>query len=164
MFNQPGGVVRVHDIPASLRDLCPFEPDYVDMFTSRAPGARQTPAEQWARAAMEGAAAPGRFLAWRVLCALRLQDGDGPEHIAGWRIADRGETWIRVEARSWFMTANIVFRTDEDRVLFGTFVRYDARVGRLIWTPVSAGHRTVAPGFLAGGVRRVERARNDTRR
>jgi hypothetical protein len=79
--------------------------------------------------------------------------------VAGWKIADRGDSWIRVEASSWFMTANIVFQIDEGRVSFATFIRYDRPVAALVWTPVSIIHRAIAPDFLRAAVKRVERSR-----
>lgn len=156
--------VQVHAVPEGVRLLCPFEADYVDMFAVDAAQARRTPPEQWARAIMEGAPAAGRFLAWRLLCSLRLRQGQSPDHVAGWSIADRGATWIRMEASSWFITASIVFALEDETILFATFVRYDRLVGALVWTPVSVVHRRVAPAFLGGGVRRVERARRSAAR
>jgi hypothetical protein len=115
--------------------------------------------EQWARAAVEGASPAGRFLAWRVICGLRLQPQPSPDYVGGWKIADRSDNWIRMEASSWFMTAHIVFQIDEGCVSFATLIRYDRRVAALIWTPVSILHRAVAPDFLRAAVKRVERSR-----
>lgn len=162
MSSDPRPVVQLQEIPEGIRRLCPFDPDYADLFVAPVPDAPASSPERWARATMEGAPAVGRFLAWRVLCHLRLQSS--PEHIAGWRVADRRDNWIRVEASSWSMTANIVFKIDEDRVLFGTFIRYQHPGGKAIWTPVSAVHRAVAPEFLRGGMRRILRARLMTER
>jgi hypothetical protein len=154
---------RVRDLPPAITSRCPFPPDYVDLFMAACPSAAAVgTAEDWARTTMEGASPTGRFLAWRVLCGLDLHQGDSPDHIAGWRVEDGGERWIRVAARSWFMTANAVFVLDDQGVWFATFVRYDRWVGRLIWTPVSAVHRAVAPSFLSHGVRRMLRRKHPT--
>jgi hypothetical protein len=153
---EAGGAARVHDIPQDVSALCPLQYDYADLFMAPTYGADAAP-EQWARAAMEGAPAAGRFVAWQVLSQLRLATTATPDRIAGWAISGRGDDWVRVEAAGRYMTANVVFRVREGRVLFGTFVRYDRAAGRLLWTPVSVVHRAAAPGFLAAGVSRVRR-------
>ena len=152
--------VRQRDVPEAILALSTLDPpDYVDLFVATTAEAARTSPEEWARAAMEGAPALGRFVAWRVFCALDLHEQPSPGHIAGWRIDGRGDHWIRMEARSWFMTAQIVFTIDESRVWFATLIRYDRPIAAWIWGTVANVHRAVAPGFLAGAVRRVERAR-----
>lgn len=145
------------EVPDAVRALCPFRPDYVDAFTAGLRGVHDRPAEEFARAAVEGASAAGRFIAWRVLSHLRLGPCGSSGHIGGWEIADRSDAWVRLEARSWFMTVNVVFWVERARIWFVTFVRYDHPVGRLIWTRVSAGHRAAVPSLLENGVRRVQR-------
>lgn len=150
---------QVHDVPDAVRALA--EPhDYVDLFVAAARGASETTPEQWARATMEGAPAAGRFLAWQVICGLHLQPG--PDRIAGWRITGRGVDWIRVAADGRFMSAQIVFRVEATRVAFATFVHYDRQIAAPIWGAASVIHRTAAPNFLRGGVRRVARAQADS--
>lgn len=152
-------VARQRDIPKAIRALDVLPSDYVDVFTGAASKASLTPAEQWARAALDAASPLGRFLAWRALLGLRLESGTSAEHVAGWRIAEQTHSWIRLEASSAFMTANIVFQIDEDQVSFATLIRYDSPVARLIWTPVSAIHRQIAPDVLSAAIRRVSRTR-----
>lgn len=150
-------VFQEQEIPKSIR-LNTFGSDYVDVFTARAVDATGTSAEQWARAALEGASAVGQFVAWRVVLGLRLKSGGGGDYVAGWEIAERRQSWIRLEARSWFMTANIVFVVEEGAVSFVTSVRYDRpTVSRLVWTPASAVHRKLAPEVLSAAVRRIGR-------
>ena len=152
-------VVQPRGIPASIAALDVLPSDYVDVFTTTSVGASSTSPEQWARAALEGASPLGRFLAWRALLGLRLEQTPSPHHVAGWTIVDRNDDWIRIEARSWFIAANIVFRVDEDLVSFATLIRYDRRIAQLIWTPASAIHRRLAPDVLRAAVRRIERSR-----
>jgi hypothetical protein len=155
--------VQEHCVPEAIRSLTTFEPlDYVDLFVAPAEDAMGTSAEEWARAAIEGAPAVGRFLAWQVCCALRLQHAPSSDRIAGWSIAGRGSDWIRLEAESWFMTAQMVFRVERGRVSFATFIRYDRPIAALIWGMASIAHRQVAPGFVHGAVRRVARMRRAT--
>lgn len=150
--------VQEHTIPEAIRSLSTFESaDYVDLFVAPAEDATSASPERWARAAMEGTPALGRFLAWRVVCGLRLEQRPSADYVAGWKIDGRGEDWIRTEARSWFMTAHIVFRVEPARVSFATFIRYDRAIAALIWGAASAIHRRVAPDFLGSAVRRVRR-------
>jgi hypothetical protein len=151
-------VSQSKNVPMAIRQLSTLPThDYVDLFVATLRDASATSAEEWARAAMEGASPAGRFLAWRTLLSLRLESEKSPGYIAGWRIVDRAEHWISVEAKSWFMSANIVFSVDADRVNFATFVRYDVRlVAAMIWPAVSVIHRAVAPDFLRAGVRRID--------
>ena len=79
--------------------------------------------------------------------------------MAGWRIGGRGDDWIRLEAGSWFLTGNLLVRTAGGRVSLGTFVRYDRRVGRGVWLPLSAVHRRLAPGLLRDAEARVRASR-----
>jgi hypothetical protein len=159
---QSGTVVRRHEIPTELRAAAGLTEDYVDLFVGTSPDAGEQSAEHWARATMEGASPVGRFLAWQTVLGLRLAAGPSGDHVAGWRIAARHKSWIRLEARSWFMTARIVFAVDGDEVAFATFIRYDRLPARAVWPAVAVIHRAVAPDFVRGGIARVrsgERAR-----
>lgn len=174
-----GTVLQQRNAPEALRALGLHDDvvdrlvadgaNYVDLYTApiKAVGAS---AEQLARAAYEESSAWGRFLAWRTFLGLGLQPHPwmpptvprgAPDYVAGWKIVDRGATWIRISARSWFMTAFCVFEIDEGRASFATFVRYDRGVGRLVWTPVSVIHRRIASDVLRAGVRRLERGAGD---
>ena len=146
-------VARVHDIPADLATgFSRF--DYFDLWTARTDV--EAAPEEWARATMEGSSRAGRFLAWQTVLGLRMSHG--PDTIAGWRIIERTDSSIVAETKGWFMTAHAVFHVAPGRVSFGVFVTYQRAVGKVIWgATVSAVHRALAPGFLAAGVRRVER-------
>lgn len=156
----PLTVFQQRNVPETIRALGSLAKlDYVDLFVATTSKATDTSAEEWARSAMEGASPAGRFIAWRVLCGLRLEPRPSPVYVAGWKIAERGDNWIRVKASSWFMSARIVFQVDEGRVSFATFIRYDRPIGALVWRPVSVIHRAIAPDFLRAAVKRVERRR-----
>ncbi len=148
-------VVQQRNVPDAILSLSTMDsPDYVDFFTATASGATDESPKQWARAAVEGVSPWGRLVAWRVLCGLRLESRPSPEHLAGWKIADRGDGWIRMEASSWFMTAHIVFHVDEGHVCFATFVRYDKPMAALVWPAVSIIHRRAVPDLLRYAVKR----------
>ncbi|WP_207934764.1 hypothetical protein [Actinomadura sp. KC06] len=68
--------------------------------------------------------------------------------MAGWQITGRGQNWIRLEAASWFLTGNLLVQAADGRVSLATILRYDRIPGRLLWSPLSAVHRRLAPGLL----------------
>ena len=146
-------VVQQHSVPGAIRSLSTLaSPDYVDLFTIATDGAAGRSPEQWARAAVEAAGLAGQFV-WRVLCGLRLERRPSPDYVGGWKIADRGDRWIRSEVASWFMTAHIVVQVDDGQLSVATFVRYDRPIAALVWPPLSAGHRLAMPGLLRKTVR-----------
>jgi hypothetical protein len=146
----PGSVVSAvgtGDVPASVLALSSFpDIDYADLF-SLTTDLQATP-EEWARAMFGDVPDLAEQFIWRVLLGLRLHGGRSADTVAGWRIGDRDDDWIRLEAGSWFLTANLVVRAAEGRVQLGTFVRYDRSVGRRVWLPLSAVHRRLAPRVL----------------
>ncbi|MGW7364871.1 hypothetical protein ACWGI8_15925 [Streptomyces sp. NPDC054841] len=133
-------------VPERIRALSTMtDPGYVDLFTMAGGLPGRSP-EQWARVLFEdGAGRAGQFI-WRVLLGLRLTAS--PDRVAGWRIADRGDDWIRLEARSWFLTGHLVVQADDEQVSLATFVRYDRPVASRIWPPLAKKHRQFAPDLL----------------
>lgn len=89
----------------------------------------------------------------RVFLGLRLKLRASPDHLLGWKIADRDENWIRIEAASWFLTGHVVIHVDEGQVSFASFIRYDRRVAAFVWPPVSLIHRQVALALVRRGIR-----------
>ena len=116
-------------------------------------GATDASAEQWCRTAIENVAGRGGQFIWRGVLGLRLKSRPSTERVGGWKIADRGEDWIRLEASSWFLTAHLVTRLGDGHLSAGTFIRYDHPIARLIWVPASAVHRRKMPGLLRQTVR-----------
>ena len=57
------------------------------------------------------------------------------------------------------MAANIVFHVGDEDVTFATLIRYDRSYARMVWTPLSAVHRQLAPKVLWAAVRRIARRR-----
>lgn len=148
--------VREHDeIPTAISDLCTFDPpDYGDLFTLA--GAVSGTPETWARTAFEDIAGVKGQLIFRVLIGLRLKWRRSPEHVAGWRIGGRGDGWIRLEARGPLMDGQLVIVVEDGEVSLGTFMRYRRRLGRRIWTRLSAVHRSKAPWLLRTTLLAVE--------
>jgi len=147
VFQQP-------NIPEAIRSLSTLtSPDYVDLFTITTDGAAGRSPEQWARAGVEDAAGLAGQFVWRVLCGLRLARRPSPDYVGGWKIADRGDSWIRLEAVSWFMTVQLVVQVDDAQLSVATFIRYESPMASLVWPPLSAGHRSAMPGLLRQAVR-----------
>ncbi|MEU6721769.1 hypothetical protein ABZ897_60925 [Nonomuraea sp. NPDC046802] len=150
--------VGVDDVPESVRALSSL-PDihYADCFTLST-DADATP-EQWARTTFGDVPNAGEQLIWRGFLGLRLSWGRSPETVAGWRVAARGQDWIRLEAASWFLSANLVVRAADGRVSLGTFLRHDRHLGHGVWRTLSPVHRYLAPRALRAAVARNERRR-----
>jgi hypothetical protein len=153
-------VVQQHDVPDAIRRVSGMtQPDYVDVFTVAASGAATTSPEQWTRAAIEDTAGRGGQFVWRVPCGLRLESHASPDRVGGWKIADRGDRWLRLEASGWFMTAHLVAMVDDDQVSVATFIHYDRSVGAIIWPTLAVVHRALMPGLLRGTASRIRRLR-----
>ncbi|WP_121436842.1 DUF2867 domain-containing protein [Actinomadura pelletieri] len=150
----PAAVEGTRDVPPDLHALGSMpDADYADMFT--VPTTLDATPEQWARAMFGDVPNAGERLIWRGLLGLRLARGRSPKTVAGWRIAERGDGWIRLEAASWFVRADLVVRTADGRVSLITFLRYDRLLGRLLWPAMSAVHRRLAPGLLRDTVAKI---------
>jgi hypothetical protein len=88
----------------------------------------------------------------RVFLGLRLKLQPSPDYLLGWKIADRGDKWIRIEAASWFLTGHVVIHVDERQISFASFIRYDRRLAAFVWPPVSLIHRQVALALVRSAV------------
>jgi hypothetical protein len=151
---------RRRNVSEEIRSLCSLSRiDYADLFSVTAPAARDSSPEQWARAGIDVAAGAGGQFVWRVLLGLRLAARTSPDHVAGWTIGKRGEDWIRLEATSWFLTAHLVVRTEEDEASVATFIRYDRPPGSLVWPRLAVFHRRAMPGLLIRAARHIARER-----
>lgn len=148
--------MRQHDIPESVRALSSLSHiDYVDLFTH--PTDTVATPERWARAMFGDVPSVGELFIWRGLLGLRLDRTRSPETVGGWRLADRGADWVRLETTSWFMTGNMVVIAADGHVSLATLLRYDRRLGQLLWPTLSAVHRRLVPGVLRGAAARLQR-------
>ena len=125
-------------------------PDYVDLFTISTTRITGGSPERWARAVVEKSAGSGGQFIWRVILGLRLEGA--PERVGGWRVADRGDDWLRLEAASRLLTAHLLIQAIEGHLSVGTFIRYDSPVGRITWPPLASVHRRLMPGLLRKAV------------
>jgi hypothetical protein len=150
-------LLRTHQIPAAVRALSSLpEIDYADQFTLDT-DLVATP-ERWARAMFGDVPSAGERLIWQGILGLRLGRGPSPSTVAGWRIGGRGDDWIRLEAASWFMTADLLVRSAGGAVALATFVHYERPLGHALWPPLSAVHRYLVPRVLRDAAARVARS------
>lgn len=159
------GVVGLSEIPEPDRSASSLpDADYADAF-SIVTDVVASP-EQWARAMFGDIPSAAERFIWRGLLGIRLSRGSSPHTVGGWRIAEQSERWIRLEAASWFLSANLVVRTSDGRVSLATLVRYERGVGRIVWPPLSAVHRLLIPGVLraADEICARDRSRSDATR
>ncbi|MFI1829762.1 hypothetical protein ACH41E_25465 [Streptomyces sp. NPDC020412] len=148
------GAVGVRRIPEPFCALSSLPAlAYVDRYTLNTEAAASP--EQWARAMFGDVPSRGERFIWRGLLGLRLSRGRSAGTVAGWRIAERGDDWIRLEATSWFLAGNLVIQSSGGQVSLGTFLHYRRRLGGAIWPPLSAVHRRLAPGALRDAEARV---------
>jgi hypothetical protein len=152
--------VGTHNIPESVRALSSLpDIDYADHFTFSTDADADATPEQWARAMFGNVPTVAELLIWRGLLGLRLSPARSPATVAGWQIAGRGDDWIRLEAASWFLTANLLVQTADGRVSLGTFLHYDRRLGHGVWPPLSVIHRRLVPGLLRNAAARIRAPR-----
>jgi hypothetical protein len=150
-------VVGWANFPESIRSLDTFaSPDYADLFSAAIRGSTNSSAEDWARIVLEetstGRSAP---ILWRSL-GLRLGPTPSADYVQGWKIADRGQDWVRVETSSWCMSAHAVLHVDDGLVSLALFVRFDHPMAGVIWAPVSRMHRRGVPIMLRQAIRAHE--------
>jgi Protein of unknown function (DUF2867) len=119
--------------------------------------------EQWVRRTWEDAS---RFLRWFLpigwagILRLRLGPRPSPDHILGWRISACDSGSITVEARSRLLTAHNIVVVNESSIVWVTLVRYDKRIGGLVWAVIAPTHRLLLSYALkrAGQTRSRSRA------
>jgi len=151
-------VVGVHEVSGSVATLSSLPRlDYADRFTLST-DADATP-EQWARAMFGDVPGVAGWSIWRGVLGLRLSRGRSPATVAGWRVGGRGEDWVRLEAASRSLSAEMLVQTAEGRVSLTTCMHYDRRVGRVGWPPLSAVHRRLVPRVLRDAERRIRATR-----
>lgn len=146
--------VGTHNISSSARTLSSLPRiDYADQFTIST-SADATP-ERWIRTMFGDVPSRSELFIWRGLLGLRLSRARSPATVAGWRIDGLGENWIRLEATSWFLRANLVAGKKEGTVSLVTFLHYRWWLARVVWVPLAAVHRRLVPGVLRNAVVKI---------
>jgi hypothetical protein len=125
--------------------------DYASAFAVPRPPRDRRSAEQWARAAFEGAPAGLRaFVAagWRYGLGLRLGPPSDPVYVLGWEIETRSPDAIALTSCSRLISAHKLVRIDGARVVMTTFVRYERAPARVLWSAVMPVHHRTEPYLL----------------
>jgi hypothetical protein len=143
------------EVPEAIRGFDTIaSPDYADVATAKV--SRSMPPEAWFRAMLAGIPSPLlRFIALvqQSVLGARLGPPDSPDYMFGWKIADRGEDWLRLEMASSLLTGHVVLKVDDRQLHFATFVRYAQPRAALVWPPVSLIHRQAVLGLMHSAVR-----------
>jgi hypothetical protein len=145
------------EVPDAIRVLGALaNAHYADIVTAAVDESPRRTPEQLIQAGLDGV--PRGLLLFipliqRVFLGLRLKLRSSPDHLLGWKIADRGDNWMRIESASWFLTAHVVMHVDQERMSFASFVRYEQWPATFIWPPISLIHRQVALALVRSATR-----------
>ena len=151
---------RAHAVPVPE-----FEPliggasyDYADAFEIEPPASDDRTAEQFARAALEGAPWPLRLtilVAHRYLLRLRLGPRSSPQHVLGWKIVTAEPDVIQLEAVSPLLGRGVIVarRPLPTSAVITTYVFF-ARptLSRVVWMLARPVHRWAAMYLLEHAV------------
>lgn len=150
------------EVPEAIRSLGALESaDYADIVTATI-AERPADPDQLVHAALSGVPRGLLLLVpfvQRAFLGLRLKLRPSPDRLLGWKIADRGASWIRIEADSWFLTGHVVMHVDGRQVSLASFVRYDRRLAAWVWPPVSLIHRRVALALVRSATKPQQQPR-----
>jgi hypothetical protein len=151
--------IPVHRKPVTdeIMAMANLAADYADYFTAASASVDAGSPEHWTRAVIARAAGSSGQFIWRVLLGLRLDSLESPGHVGGWRIAERGPSWIRLEAASWHLTGRIIIEATEGELAMVTLLRYENWFGSLVWRTLSWVHRALMPRLLRNAIA-LERA------
>jgi hypothetical protein len=146
----PGSIrARRVEVTEGLDNL--VTPDYASAFEAKITPTDTRSPEQWVRAIFEDAP---RALQWFVVAGwkyglgFRLGPRPSPSHVLGWTILTATPEAITLEALSPLVTAHKVLRIESTRVVMTTFVRYERRPARTIWSAAAPVHHRTEPYLL----------------
>ncbi len=142
------GVSEVPEATSALLTLGKL--DYGDLFIIETPHAHAHSAETWARAVLERAPISRRNarVLWTFI-GLRMGPAGSSDYVQGWKIAHSEHNWIRLETKSWYLSAEAVCVVDDDKVSLSLSLRYDRpEVAHIVWRFVSSPHQKAVPVML----------------
>jgi hypothetical protein len=121
--------------------------DYADAFLVEVGGAREHTAEHCARDVLEGASTSVRQnlkSGWDAI-GLKLGGAGAEGCVLGWEIRRSTPDHVLLGAESRIgMPGELLFKRQEETLLFATFVQYDHHLARTVWARVEPVHvRTV---------------------
>jgi hypothetical protein len=145
------GKVRQIAVPPHARALSMLsDVDYADAFLVEAGTARQWSAEQYARAVLDGtplALRANLLLGW---LAIGLTPAIGRSRsILGWEIRVNTPEYVLLVRDSLIgMPGELLFKREDDGLLFCTFVQHGNLVARAIWASIQAPHVRIVRELL----------------
>lgn len=145
-----GPAARRIEVTAGMKAIDTLaNPSYTVSFA--VPVTKTRTPEQWARAVFEAVSAGMRWylrIGWKYGLWLNLGPRSSPEHIAGWRILDSTSQVIILEAESPLLVAHNVIQVGNDFVRLTTSVRYERRLGRVLWSVAAPLHVRTIPHLM----------------
>jgi hypothetical protein len=154
-FVSPAGSAHVRRIEAGdqIRALDTLaDPDYAAAWEVAIADGDARSAEQWARLAFEDAPRALRAFivaGWTFGLRLRLGPRPSPDHVLGWTIASAATDRIILSVQSGLLgTAHLVLQIEGSRIVLASFVRYEKRGARPIWSAVQPLHHQILPYLL----------------
>jgi Protein of unknown function (DUF2867) len=129
------------------------DPDYADAFEVRGSRPDGRTAEQFARAAIEGAPWLVRWtirVAHRHVLRFRLGPDPSDDHVLGWRVVTREPDLIRLEAPAPLLRGTLVIQRVDPTCTRLTTSLFYIRPGaaRIVWALAGPVHRRIAPYLL----------------
>jgi hypothetical protein len=125
--------------------------DYEDAFLIETGRAQDRTGEQWARAILEDAPTSMRSAlrwGWFAL-GLRLGSTRSDRLVLGWEVRRSTPDFVLLGASSRLgLQGEVLFKRQQRRLLFATFVQQENPVARAVWGGVAPGHRQVVRYLL----------------
>jgi hypothetical protein len=152
-FEKPLRAARRIDVSEQTRAVDTLaEPHYAAAWEVTIADGDARSAEQWARATFEdGPQALRAFIVagWTGGLGFRLGPRPSPDHVLGWRIVTAAPDLIILSVQSALLgAAHIVLQVESSRVVLASFVRYEKRMARPIWSAVQPVHHRIVPYLL----------------
>ncbi|WP_328374902.1 DUF2867 domain-containing protein [Streptomyces sp. NBC_00440] len=153
--------VRRVEVPQVARTAGEFATaDYASAFELPSRHARSRTPEQWARATFEDAPAAVRWIllrGWTLGLGLRMGPRPSPDHVLGWLGSESGPGSVTLDASSPLVATRNVVVVNGSGVVWVTFVRFNRRVSRLVWSAAAPVHHLAVP-YLLGRADRTRTA------
>jgi hypothetical protein len=150
--------VRQVAVPPAVRALSTLSHvDYADAFLVDVGPTRERTAEQWSRAVMEDAPITVRRTlqsGWTGI-GLKLAGKPSDRFVLGWEIRRNVPELVLLGADSRIgMSGELLFKREQDTLLFATFVQHDNHAARALWAGVEPVHVPVVRRVLEHASRR----------
>lgn len=138
------------EAPEAIRAISTLAtPDYADTYTHLAEDATRWTPEEWARVCFNEVAGFKAWLLWRFVLLMKLKWWKASGTVCGWRIAERGPDWVRLEADGYRMRGELVYRITEGQAQLATIVEFKSPKAAVKWRKLQPTHNGVVPSLVA---------------